>query len=147
MNAKTNPKVNIKKVQPYPISLKLEKAGVFSDGKIVKLTAVGFMAEMNNFFKVADQYKVAFDVPVVGESIQCSGKVIKTYDRYRDEDAAKKSIDRIKKPAMTPGPANSPGAAPQAPNTKIHLVEIHFLDLTTKQKDTVKRFLVAIGQK
>lgn len=137
--------VVVKKVSPYPISLKLEKGGAWIEAKIVKLTQMGFLAEMAPMLKVGDQYSLHFEIPVLQEQIQALGKVIKTYDSYRDEESIKA---KLAKPQLkvVESPQAGGGAAQQADPLR-RLVEIHFQNLSDKGKQSIQKFLVAIRQR
>lgn len=115
----------VKKVSPYPIPVQLNLVEGQPPFKahIVKLTDFGFLmqCDQSHYYRVAETYIVQFVIPVFDRGVKTKVKVIKTYDGIE----AKMGKDIVK--AMT--------------------VEMHFSDLSTSQKDSIRQFLTKIGQK
>lgn len=115
----------VKKVSPYPIPLQLnlvEGQPPFK-AQIVKLTDFGFLmqCDQTHYYRVAETYVVQFVIPVFDRGVKTKAKVVKTYDGIE----SKVGKDIVK--SMT--------------------VEMHFVDLATSQKESIRQFLAKIGQK
>lgn len=111
----------IKKVPAYPIALTLMKGEGQTPHKanIVKMTEVGFLMKTDSVhFKVGDDYKLQFILPTMDKTVATTGKVVKTYD------------------SMEVRPEKQ----------KIHTVEIHFIELATKDLESIRSYLVQSGQ-
>lgn len=115
----------VKKVSPYPIPLQLnlvEGQPPFK-GNIVKLTDFGFLmqCDQKHYYRVTEVYVVQFLIPVFDRAIKAKAKVVKTYDTLKTEGGKDLS--------------------------KILTVEMHFVDLTASQKESIHQFTAKIGQK
>lgn len=114
----------IKKVTPYPIMTSITQDGTSSptQGQILKLTPIGFLARFqSDFFKVGDNYHCQFELPVYHTQISEDVKVIKTYDGL----AVKAS---------------------EAQLGRVYTVEFHFRDASHPHRLTIQKFMAAIGQ-
>lgn len=112
-------KVVVKKVSPYPIAVQLGTSTPPVMAQILKLTSVGFMAELGKgVVQVGSELAVQFQIPVLGSQVAVRAKVMKTYDRYNPK--GQPNIERM--------------------------AEFHFLNLDDLQKESIKRFLTAIRQ-
>ena len=114
----------IKKVTPYPILTMITQdgTGTPTQGQILKLTPVGFLARFqSDFFKVGDNYHCQFELPVYHTQISEPVKVIKTYDGLAVK-AAEAQLGRV------------------------YTVEFHFRDGLHQHRNTIQKFMAAIGQ-
>lgn len=115
---------NIKRIQPYPIHaevFKVEGQPGFK-AEIAKLTDFGFLAkvDMSHYYKVGENYQVRFFLPLSSSPISSPVKVVKTYDAL---DASQKT-EKI----------------------KLYTIEMHFTNLSEKDKIYIQQFLAKIGQ-
>ena len=108
----------IKKVSPYPIPVVLTGAETVQ-GRIPKLTNVGFLVETERPLTLGTQLSITFVLPVLNKNIQATGVVIKTYARYGGEPGKEKSS---------------------------MLNEIHFKTILEEDRVAVTKFLVTIRQ-
>lgn len=119
-----NGSVQVKKVAPYPIGVRVFKAEGQAPlrGTILKLTDFGFLMKVDEsqFYKVGENYTVSFDLPGVDVEIKASVKVIKTYDAM--EASLKGSV-------------------------KVRTIEMHFRELTPTDRSNLHSYLVKSGQK
>ena len=118
-------KVQVKRVQPYPINAVLSvQAEVGTSGikcKIVKLVESGFLCRSENpNFIVGTNYYAGFELPVSHIRFKEQVKVIKTYDGIITDQ--------------------------NKTNAKQYLVEFHFLSITSDVKEKIRRFCRGIGQ-
>lgn len=107
----------VKKVQPYPIAVKVAGAEQTNDGKIVRLAERGFILDTHRVvYKTGTRWQVEFEVPVLHYRVMVECKVIKTYDRFG------------------------------GPNGTERMAEFHFINLTDEQRKVIREFLVKINQ-
>ncbi len=119
MPNKSNGRAIKVKVKPYPFSGELEQAGAKSSINILYVSTLGFVAGLGSqFVKVGDRYMVSFVLPTFDQSIMCSVRVVKTYDRSLENSAQK--VERMG--------------------------EFHFEKLTDEHKARIVSFMAAIGQ-
>ncbi len=108
----------VKKVNPYPIPATLT-AKDSVQGRIAKLTTVGFLIETERPLGLGHQFTINFVIPVINKAVQTVGVVIKTYARYGGEPGKSKSHT---------------------------LNEIHFRNLGEEDRVAVNQFLSTIRQ-
>lgn len=114
--------VKIKKVSPYPITVTVQISGRPLIMQILKLTTKGFIADLaKNVVKVGDEGTMALELPVMKDAIAGTIKVMRTYDKFQ------------------------PGEDPKGFGVA-RLAELHFLTFTAGSKETILRFINAIGQ-
>lgn len=114
----------VRRVSPYPITVQIMK----SEGQpvltaqIVKLTEIGFLmkADTTYFYKVSENYQFHFQLPVIEKVIYTTGIVVKTYDAMESS-------------------SKSP--------TKMQTIEVHFKDLSSKDRGNLNTYLVKSGQR
>ncbi len=107
-----------KKVKPYPIECVLTGKAQPVNGKIVKLTEVGFLVNVGReFFRTLEVFTVDFLLPVSKDAISSQVKVITTYDNYKEPNGASS-----------------------------RLIEMQFTHLPDAQSKSIYNFLVAIKQ-
>lgn len=112
----------ISKIKPYPIPIKvwLVESTPPLQGEIVRVTKIGFQMEVQDvLFKIGDQYKVEFTIPLQNKTITARTTIVKTMDRYKDSKATLKG----------------------------YLIEMHFLSLSKEDEKTIGQFEIAINQK
>ncbi len=113
--------MELKKIQPYPIIVKLLKVENSPpiSGQIRKLTSVGFMVDIENFFlKVGEEFKCDFSIPISHFQIHEAVKVVKTLDRFKDITT----------------------------KDKIHIIELHFKSLSSEGRKAISQFTSSINQ-
>ncbi|MBX9768511.1 MAG: hypothetical protein K2X47_14650 [Bdellovibrionales bacterium] len=109
------------KVKPYPIPIKIISSSHTVDAKILKLTIVGVIAELpDTSLQVHEKHLIQGSLPLQNVQFSEQVSVIKTYDQY------------LKK--------TENGAEIQ------HLVELHFVKLSTAAEQMFVKFLRSIGQ-
>lgn len=112
-----NERSSVKRVQPYPFPLSIQKDGKVVSAQVLKLSQRGAILEVGSVvFKVGEEFQVVFTLPVHKVDIVTFVKVVKTYDR-----------------------ASSTGQVER-------LIEVHFSKLSGDQAKAVYRFLLAIKQ-
>ncbi len=111
--------VNVKKVNPYPISATLTGSSGPIKGNIEKLSKVGFLVETEKGLGLGQQFSVQFELPVMLTPINIIGVVVKVYTQYGGSSGGQKSHS---------------------------LNEIHFKSLSKEQSQSIYRFLVTIKQ-
>lgn len=120
----------VKKVQPYPFEIEIAKGeGVPPiKGVVLKLTEVGFLMRVSgeHHFKVGENHKVKFEIPVLHLGFEEPVKVVKTYA----------AVDEIRH-----GPHGSKELH------KSFTVEMHFRSLDEKKRKDILKFVAQIGQK
>lgn len=112
----------ISKIKPYPIPAKvwLEDTALPLHGEIVRVTKIGFQMEIQDvLFKIGNQYKVEFTIPLQNKTITARTTIVKTMDRYKDNKATIKG----------------------------YLIEMHFLSLSKEDEKAIAQFEKAINQK
>lgn len=110
------------KIKPYPIPIKvwLAESTPPLHGEIVRITKIGFQMEIQDvLFKIGDQYKVEFTIPLQNKTITTRTTIIKTMDRFKDSKATVKG----------------------------YLIEMHFLSLSKGDENAIGQFEKAINQK
>lgn len=108
------------KVSPYPIRVQFLLGPTPIVGQIVKLTMIGFLAEVSYPFVVGHKVDCQFTLPVLGEEFKETMVVIKSYDQYKGKNEAGAEIKRLS--------------------------EFHFKSLNSKGKEILEGFLRRIGQ-
>jgi hypothetical protein len=118
----TEAPVVVKKVKAYPISVLLTR----TDGTppiralILRVNTVGLQIESTQLlFKVGEDVKVSFTIPMLGHDVETLMRVIKTTDSYRDINAAEKK----------------------------YITELHFKNLSLPHSKQIRDFMIAINQK
>ena len=111
--------VKVKKINPYPINTTLTGTAGPMQGKIVKLTQVGFLVETEKGLGLGQQFTLLFELPVMVVPITVVGVVVKVYSRY----------------GGVPGQSKSHS-----------LNEIHFKSLSEELTQRIYQFLVTIKQ-
>ncbi len=107
-------KVQVKKVQAYPIAASLALANGPAQGKILKLTQMGFLIELATpFLQAGDKLEVTFETPVLHKTVKETCVVIKLYNKH----------------------TGSKEGGVQ------HIAEIHFKPLTPVGKTAITSFL------
>ena len=123
-------KVVIKKVAAYPIASKLVSVSSGNEivGQIVRLTQSGFIIEVENLaVKVGKEYEVQFQIPASDRLITEKVKVVKVYDRYKQQAELKLSVEKNQ--------------------AKLYrLAEMHFLSIGTEEKKWIRDFILHIRQ-
>lgn len=131
--------VKVKKVNAYPISAALTTLMGPAQANILKLTLVGFIAEIKTpYLKVGEKLEVSFEIPVTHKQIKQQCVVIKLYNQWRPPEDAKTPQEG----ANTPAPVDVPG---HKPGTVQHLAEIHFKPLTQDARRAINDFLKKIN--
>ena len=108
------------KVSPYPIPIAIAIPQRAFKGNIVKLTLIGFLAEVPDAFLTGNKADVQFILPVLGLEFKEPVVVIKVYDQYQGKTEKGAEVYR--------------------------LVEFHFRTVSSDTKDKILRFLKKIGQ-
>ena len=109
------------KIKPYPIPIKVISSARTVDAKILKLTLIGVIAELpDTSLQVHEKYMIQGVLPALNTAFSEHVSVIKTYDQYL------KKTDK--------------GAA------VAHLVELHFVKLSSAAEGIFSKFLKSIGQ-
>jgi hypothetical protein len=121
-NLKKTPKINnssdvvVKKVPAYPIAAQLKMNTAVGKAGLVKLTQLGFLAEVDITNLIpGDKCDIEFTIPVLGHHIAEPIVVIKQYTRMNDS------------------------------KTMAHLIEAHFTNLSSTSKAKIKDFMRATG--
>lgn len=112
----------VSKIKPYPIPVKvwLVESTPPLLGEILRVTKIGFQMEVPEvLFKIGDQYKVEFTIPLQNRTITARTTIMKTMDRYKDAKATIKG----------------------------YLIEMHFLSLSKEDERAIGQFETAINQK
>lgn len=112
----------ISKIKPYPIPAKiwLVDTALPLHGEIMRLTKMGFQMEIQGvLFKIGEQYKIEFTIPLQNRTITARTTIVKTMDRFKDNKATVKS----------------------------YLIEMHFLSLNKEDERAIAQFERAINQK
>lgn len=108
----------IKKVQPYPFPVAIQRDGKIINAQVLKLAQKGAIIGSNELiFSVGAELQVFFEIPVHKVAMSLLAKVIKTYDR----------------------------ALPQGRGIE-RLAEVHFTNISSDQIRSIYKFLVAIRQ-
>ncbi len=116
----------VKKVQAYPIRCKASVGNENLEIWIVKLTKIGFMAEVSDFrFRITEKVNAEFILPVMDYDISVDCSVVKVYDNYKVIQS-KASADK---------------------DSKVHLVEMHFRNISLEAQVNIASFCQRIGQK
>ena len=108
------------KVSPYPIPLAISTPSGPHKGNILKLTFIGFLAEVPDAFVTGNKLDVQFILPVLGLEFKEPVVVIKVYDQYQGKTDKGAEVYR--------------------------LVEFHFRTIGQDAKEKIGRFLKKIGQ-
>ena len=122
MARKLNEAVIVTKIKAYPIPVKvwLSETNPPLSGQILRVTKLGFQMEIQStLFKIGEQYKVEFTLPLYNKTIAENIKIIKTMDRYKDSKATLKE----------------------------YIIEMHFLSLSKEHEKAITQFETAINQK
>lgn len=78
-----NSPVQVKKVQPYPFEVRIEKDGKKEKAEALKLVSHGALIDIGKLvLKVGENLKVEFYLPADHGEIFTEVKVIKTYDHF-----------------------------------------------------------------
>ena len=79
-----NSPVKVKKVQPYPFEVRIERDGKKEKAEALKLVLHGALIDIGQIvLKVGDNLKVEFYLPADHGEIFTDVKVIKTYDHFK----------------------------------------------------------------
>lgn len=110
-----------------------------AEGQILKLTLVGFMAELQTpFLQAGDKIEVTFELPVTKKLVKEQCVVIKLYNQWRPQEESSPGPETLDASANTPAPIPIPG---HKPGTVQHIAEIHFKPLTQAGKSAINEFL------
>ncbi|MEZ0390855.1 MAG: hypothetical protein ACAH59_01475 [Pseudobdellovibrionaceae bacterium] len=115
----------VRRVSPYPIDVSIFKVEGQPPARaqIVKMTEIGFLikADETQFYKVGENYTAHFEIPVTGESVKVSVKVVKTYDAMEMANKSEK--------------------------TKMRTIEMHFKTISDRDRGHINTYLVKSGQR
>lgn len=119
------PKVVVKKVKSFPFPAQFKTANSSFSGQIVKLTALGFLAEVSvSNIQPLERMECSFTFPVLLTSMTEPIVTVKIYNQWTG------SVSRDQAAGPTQGPV-------------VHLVEMHFTALSHEAKATLKSFLTS----
>lgn len=129
--------VNVKKVKAYPIPMQLKTESDVFPARIVRLTFQGFLAEVaTGQVKPGDQFDVVFELPVSRVTVAERGKTVKIYNQWTGRPSG---------PALPSETEPTPSASASA-RSVIHLVEVHFVNLSFSGKENIAQFLEALAK-
>ena len=141
--------VRIKKVKAYPIPAQIVSDLGPAKAEILKLTYVGFMAEIGESkIQAGDKLEVTFEFPVVHLRMKELGVVVKLYNQFaplpkmNSEAAGKPEA----KPATSPAETSKVDRHGVEMGGVMHLAEIHFKPLSAKGKQNISQFLKMLSQ-
>lgn len=141
--------VRKKKINAYPIPGQMVSALGPAKAQILKLTLLGFIAEIGESkIQAGDKLEMAFELPVVHMKVKELGVVVKLYNQFaplRPNSAVE----------GTPQSSSQPSTA-EATNSKVdrhgvefggvmHLAEIHFKPLSPEGRKTINHFLTILS--
>jgi c-di-GMP-binding flagellar brake protein YcgR len=112
-----------RKPYPFAVLIKVENLPQPLRAQASHLTPLGMLLKLtiNAHFRVGGKFAVEFDIPSTAHQVNSAAKVIKTYDSLKGENV------------------QSLG--------KEYMLEIHFLDLPSKHRESIEKFVAKIGQK
>jgi hypothetical protein len=108
-----------KKVRPYPFEATLELNALKMPVEIIFVSEKGSIVKLaNHIVHVGQFYQMTFKIPVNHDIINVQVRILKTYDKVID--IKENSVER--------------------------LAELHFQDLTKRDRSRINAFTTAIGQ-
>lgn len=111
--------VIVKKVNPYPFDITLDREGRKINGKVLKITLVGLLMDSDGqVMKVGAQWQATFRLPAQREDFIITCKVMKTYDTITKDPSLSKKM-----------------------------AEVHFIKPSEGLKEAIKAFVNKIKQK
>jgi len=120
------PKNPVKKVKHYPFKGELKESATARPCQIVLLTQTAVLLEVvGGSVQAGDKVEVSFQTPVLGDSVQFHGLVVKVYNQLTGSTAP-----------------HADGAS-----GTIHRLEIHIRSIDALHQNHIARFLDQIGQK
>lgn len=120
------PKKPVKKVKPFPFKGEIKESTTARPCQIVLLTQTAALLEVvGGSVQPGDKVEVSFQTPVLGDSVQFHGLVVKVYNQLTGLTAP-----------------HAEGAS-----GTIHRLEIHIRSIDALHQNHIARFLHQIGQK
>ena len=120
------PKSPVKKVKPYPFKGEIKESATARACQIVLLTQTAVLLEVvGGSVQPGDKVEVSCQTPVLGDSVQFHGLVVKVDNQLTGSTAP-----------------HAEGA-----NGTIHRLEIHIRSIDALHQNHIARFLDQIGQK
>ncbi len=115
----------VKKVKPYPFKADLKDDHGNRTGNVVLLTETGILLDIPiGTVQPGDKVDISFHLPVLAESVQFSGVVVKVYNQL--------------------GGATLPEGSPAS---AIQRLEVHIRTIDSSSRNRIGRFLDQIGQR
>lgn len=133
--------VVVKKVKAFPIAAGIKTAeGQFIPVQIVKLTKQGFLAELAPTpIQPGEKFEVHFEIPVYHTKISEPVVMVKLYQHW-GQNSAPVSADKS-------ASAAEPTLQPQQGAGIMHLVEMHFQNLSITSRNHIDTFLSQVQKR
>jgi hypothetical protein len=134
--------VKIKKVKAFPIAGQLKTSAAAFPIQVVKLTQLGFLAEITaSMLQPGEKFESIFELPVLHRPINEQVVLIKLYNQWGGNLAAMS-------PAATGSTAPAPPANSETTNSGVssspavlRLIEVHFVALSESGRGNIVNFL------
>lgn len=122
-------RVIVKKVKAFPFPVQFKSASFSFSGQIGKMTTLGFIAEVSKTdLQPLEKLECAFTFPLSEVSVAEKVVVVKIHNQWAGSIGGAKSQD-----STSQASAKTPGV--------LHLVEMHFVELSRAGKTHIDSFL------
>jgi hypothetical protein len=123
--------IKVKKVKAFPIAGQLKTASSLISMQVMKLTPLGFLAEISeNTLQPGEKFDCTFDIPVMHRTINEPVVMIKLYNQWGG--------------SLTDAPPASAGASTATGTSVLRLIEVHFVALSSAGKANIVAFLTSL---